>query len=156
MAGRIARENRGEIKAEAINVHLFDPVAETIEDHPANDWMIGVKRISGAAVIGIPRAVRFENIIRAVVQAAEAQRRAVVAAFRSVVEDHIENDLDPGAMQRFDHVAKLVHRAERIPARAVGLVRRKKRDRRVTPIIDQSRRGNPERRTETRASIRRL
>ena len=42
-------------------------------------------------------------------------------------------------MQHLDHVAKLVHRAKPIPARTVGLVRRKE-DRRVTPIVDESRR----------------
>jgi hypothetical protein len=31
-----------------------------------------------------------------------------------MVVDDIEDDLDPGAMQRLDHIAKLVERAERI------------------------------------------
>ena len=39
---------------------------------------------------------------------------ARVIALGGVVEDHVENDLDAGAVQRLDHVAKLVHRAERI------------------------------------------
>ena len=39
-------------------------------------------------------------------------------------------------MERFDHVAKFVHRAEWILTRAIGLMRRKKRDWRIAPIID--------------------
>ena len=43
-----------------------------------------------------------------------------------MVVDDVENDLDPGAVQRLDHVAKLVERASRIPTRAVARVRREK------------------------------
>ena len=58
-----------------------------------------------------------------------------MVAFGGVVEDHIENDLDARAVQRLDHVAKFVDRAERILTRAVGLVRRKERNRRVAPVV---------------------
>ena len=60
-----------------------------------------------------------------------------MVAFRGVVEDNVENHLDPGAMQCLHHVAELIHRAERILARAVCLMHGKERDRRVTPVIDQ-------------------
>ena len=60
-----------------------------------------------------------------------------MVAFRGVVEHNVENDLDTGPVQRLDHVAKFVQWAERVLARAVRLVRRKERDRRVTPVIDQ-------------------
>ena len=118
-------------------MHLLDPVPEAIEDHPANDRMIRVERISRPAVIGIPRRIPVENIIRAVIEAAETQRWPAMVAFGGMVEDHVENDLDPGAMQCLNHVAELIHRAERVLPRAVCLVRCKERDRRVTPVIDQ-------------------
>ena len=38
------------------------------------------------------------------------------AATTSVVEDHIENDLDSRSMQRLYHIAKLVHWAKPISA----------------------------------------
>src|SRR5205807_7889725 len=41
-------------------------------------------------------------------------------------------------MESFHHIAKLVDRAKRFLARAVGLVRREKRNRRVSPVVDQS------------------
>ena len=41
----------------------------------------------------------------------------------------------PGAMERLDHVAKLVERPERVLARAVGRVRREEGDRRVAPVV---------------------
>ena len=58
-------------------------------------------------------------------------------AFGGMVEDHVEDDLDPGAMKCFNHVAELIHWAERILPRAVWVMHCKKRDRRVTPVIDQ-------------------
>ena len=60
-----------------------------------------------------------------------------MVAFGGVVEDDVEDDLDAGAVQRLDHVAELVDRPERILARAVRLVRREERDRRVAPVVDQ-------------------
>ena len=129
----IAREDRRQIEPKAVHVHLLDPVAETVDDHAADDGMVGVERVAAAAVVGIARAVLLEDVVRAVVQPAEAQRRPGVVAFRGVVEHDVENDLDAGAVQRLDHVAKFVHRAERVLARAVGLVRREERDRLHSP-----------------------
>ena len=43
--------------------------------------------------------------------------------FGRVIEDDVENDLDARAVQRLDHVAKLVDGPERILPRAVGLMR---------------------------------
>ena len=87
--------------------------------------MIGVERISGAAVIGIARAIFVENVISAVVQATQTQRGAVMVTFRRVVEHNVENHLDTCPVQRLNHVAELVQRAERVLARAVRLMRRK-------------------------------
>ena len=63
-----------------------------------------------------------------------------VVPFGGVVEDHIENDFQACPVQRLDHVPKLIHRAERVPPRAVRLVRREERNRRIAPIVDLARR----------------
>ena len=57
-----------------------------------------------------------------------------------MVERHVEDDLDPGAMQRLHHVAELVERAEGSRARAVGRVGREKGERRVAPVVREPRR----------------
>ena len=62
-------------------------------------------------------------------------------AFSRVIEDNIENDFDFRPVQGFDHVAKLIHRPQRIVSRAVGLMRREERDRSVTPVVNQARRA---------------
>lgn len=88
-------------------MHRLDPVAKTVHDHPANDGMIGVERVPSATVVCIARPVLFEDVVRAVVQATEAQGGPTLVAFRRMIEDHVENHFDAGPMQRFDHVAKL-------------------------------------------------
>ena len=120
-------------------MHFLDPVTKAVHDHAADDRMIGVERVAGAAEIGVAGAVWLEDVVSAVVQSPETQRWAAMVAFRGVIEHHVENDFDARPVQRLDHVAKLVHRAQRILARAVRLVRRKERNRRVAPIIDSSR-----------------
>ena len=94
-----------------------------------------------AAVVGVARAVWFEDVVGAIVQTAKAQRRPLMVAFGGVIEHDVENDLDARPVQRLDHVAKLVHRTKRILTRAVRLVRRKERYRRVAPVVDPSRRA---------------
>jgi hypothetical protein len=55
-----------------------------------------------------------------------------------VVVDHVEDDLDPGAMQRLDHVTKLVESAEQIRPGAVSVMRRKKREWLISPVVAEA------------------
>jgi hypothetical protein len=57
-----------------------------------------------------------------------------------VVIDDIEDDLDPGAVQCLDHVAKFVERAQRLRPGAVPAMRREKRQGPISPIIAEARR----------------
>src|SRR5512146_3089681 len=99
--------------------------------------MVGIQGIARTAVIRIAGAVWLQDVVAEVVKATKAQGWPRVVAFGGVVEDDIQDDLDAGLVQRRDYVAKLVHRAERIAARAVRLVRSKKRHGSVAPIVDQ-------------------
>src|SRR5262247_432637 len=44
----VAVEDRGQIEPEAVHMHLFDPVPKTVQDHTANNGMIGVERVPRA------------------------------------------------------------------------------------------------------------
>ena len=37
LAVLVARQDRREVEAEAVDVHLLDPVAQAVEDQPADD-----------------------------------------------------------------------------------------------------------------------
>jgi len=60
-----------------------------------------------------------------------------VIAFRRVVVHHIQDHLDARPVQRLDHVPELVDRAQRAFRRAIAVVGREERDRRVAPIVGQ-------------------
>ena len=96
-----------------------------------------VQRVAAAGVVGVARLAPLEHVVGAVVEPAEAERRAVLVAFGGVVEDDVENHLDARPVQRLDHVAELVDRAERILPRAVGLMRREERDRLIAPVVHE-------------------
>ena len=112
MTRRITRENRSEIEAKTIYMHFLHPVAETIHDHAAYGRMIGVECVPGTTVVGVARAILFKDVVNAVIDPAKTDSRPIVVAFGRVIEYDIENDFDSRPVQSFDHVAKLVYRAE--------------------------------------------
>src|ERR1700751_2109987 len=59
----------------------------------------------------------------------------VLSAFRGMIVNHIENDLDSSAMERLDHTPELIKHGQRITARTVSGMRSKEGDRRVPPVI---------------------
>src|SRR5256884_7353343 len=63
-------------------MHLFDPIAQTIDDHSANDRMIRVQRISRATIVRIVRPVVLQNIIS--VDVWRARCRGLVKTFAKV------------------------------------------------------------------------
>ena len=122
-------------------MHFLDPVAEAVHDHPPDDGMIRIQRVPAAGVIGIAGAVLLEDVIGGVVESAEAKCRPVVVAFRSVVEDDVEDDLDAGPVQRLDHVPKFIDRAQTGPDASCrpGAGRRTRPA--IAPVVDQARRA---------------
>ena len=82
MARRIARQDRREVEAEAVHVHLLDPVAQAVDDHAADDRMVGVERVAAAGVVGIPRPVALEDVVGRVVEPAEARASGRVDRLR--------------------------------------------------------------------------
>ena len=53
----VARQDRRQIEAEAVDVHLGDPVAQAVLDQPAHDRLVGVQRVAAAGVVGVARLV---------------------------------------------------------------------------------------------------
>ena len=121
-------------------MHLGHPVTQAILDHAAHDRLIGIERVAATGVVGITGPVLLENVIGLIGQTAIAQRRPRQAAFRCVIEYNIEDDFESGAVERFDHVPKLIEDCERALQRAVRLMRGEQRNGRIAPIVALSRR----------------
>ena len=66
----LARQDRGEVEAEAVHVHLGDPVAQAVGDHLQHPGMADVDGIAGAGVVHVaPAVVRQQPVVAAVVGA---------------------------------------------------------------------------------------
>ena len=62
-------------------------------------------------------------------------RRSQFISFRCVVQHDIQNHFDPGAMKGLDHLSELQRLLPVRSSDAVGLLRRKERNRIVAPIV---------------------
>jgi hypothetical protein len=134
-AVRVAGQDRGEVEAETIHVHLADPVAETVEDQSPAYGFIGVQRVAAPAVVGVGRPVLPQEVVCVVRQSPEAQRRTGIVALRGMVVHDVQEDLDSGPVQRLDHIPEIVERPQRIVAGTVAVMGGEKRKGGVPPVI---------------------
>ena len=101
--------------------------------------MVAVERVPAARDVRVVLlVVGLEVVVDAVVEAAEADRRALVVALAGVVEDHVEDHLDAGLVEGLDHVPELVDVGALVGRDAVALVRGEEADRAVAPVVDES------------------
>ena len=122
-------------------MHHLHPVVQAVDDQPPHHRVVGVERVAGAREVGIA-AGPVVQVVDGVVQPAQAEGGAALVAFGGVVVDHVEDHLDAGAVQRLDHVAEFVEHRQRPLRRGtrggVAHMRRKERDRRIAPVVDQA------------------
>ena len=134
-----ARERRGEVEAEAVDVALDRPVAQRVHDHPQRARVLGVERVARARVVHVVvLVVGHEPVVGLVVDALEGQHRAEVVALGGVVVDDVEDHLDAGAVQRLDHALELAHLLAALAGRGVARVRGEVADRRVAPVVGEA------------------
>jgi hypothetical protein len=129
---QLAPERDAEIEAETVDMERRGPVAQRIHHHLQYARMGQIDGVAGAGVVdAMPAIVLNQAIIARVVEPAERQRRTELAAFRRMVVDDVENDLDAGCMQAADRDAHLVGTA----AREIAGFDREKSDGVVTPVV---------------------
>ena len=135
----LARERRGEVEAEAVDVALGHEVPQRVHDQPQHRRVDGVERVPGAReVLVVPRRVGHRAVVGEVVDAPEGQRRAEVVALGGVVVDDVEDHLDAGAVHRLHEPLELAHLLAVRPRRGVAGVRGEEADRRVAPVVRQA------------------
>ncbi len=104
-AVRLPPEDRAEIEAEAVDVHLEHPVAQGIHDHLQHARMARVQRIPGAGVVDVvARLVGHRPVVRVVVDALERERRPELVTLGGVVVDDVEDHLEAGLVEPADHL----------------------------------------------------
>ncbi len=129
---RFARQRGGEVEAEAVDVHLLDPVAQRVHHQLQRARMLQVHGVAaaGEVVVEAP-ALRVGDVVGGVVDAAHGQRRPEMVAFAAVVVDHVEDDLDARRVQRLHHGLELLD----LERRAVAHLRREVGEGVVAPVV---------------------
>ena len=94
VAVTVAAEHRGEVEAEAVDVHLHHPVAQRVEDEVAHHRMRRIDRLSRAGEVAVEALVVVQPVVDRVVDPAKADRRPQLVAFDRVVENDVEDHLD--------------------------------------------------------------
>ena len=150
---QLAGKRRGEIEAEAVDVHLGDPVAQAVHDQLQHVRVAHVEAVAGAGEVEVvARVLVGHAVVGEVVDPAHRQDRAHVVALGGVVVDDVEDDLDADGVQRLDHRLELLHLTLRLSASGagqlagdsavagdgVGVVRGEEGDRVVAPVVAQS------------------
>ena len=60
----------------------------------------GVQGVPGAGVVRVTHRVSIKDVVGIIGETFKTDGGPVLPAFRSMIVNHIENDLDPGPMQR--------------------------------------------------------
>ena len=103
-----------QIKPEAVDVHLGDPVPQAVHDQLQHARASHVQRIAAAGeILVIPRRVRLEPVVARVVDSAKRDRRPEMIAFGRVVVDDVEDHLETGCVQRPHHHLEFADAFER-------------------------------------------
>ena len=96
----------GQVEAESVHAVGLNPPAQAVHDHLHDVRIAHVEGVATAAGIEMA-AVMVQGVPGRMVQAAPGQGGSQGVAFRAVVVDHVENDLDAVPVQRVDHGSEL-------------------------------------------------
>src|SRR5437899_1747336 len=90
-------EDSGFIEAKPINMHLGHPIFQGIDDELLHDGVVGIYRIASPSKVPVVLLIhRCKQVVGAVRQPLETDSWTVLIALTGMVEDDIENDLNPG------------------------------------------------------------
>ena len=132
----LPRQRRGQVEAEAVDVHVGHPVPQRVHDELQHVGVAGVEGVAAAGVVDVAaRLALVQPVVGRVVDAAEAQRRPALVALGGVVVDHVEDDLDARRVQRTHHRLELAHLLAPAAAGAVRRMRGEVPQRVVAPVV---------------------
>ena len=137
LAVAAAREDGGEVEAEAVHAQVQHPVAQAVQDEVAHDGMVAVHRVAATGVVLVALPVLFHHVVDGVVDAAERECLAAHPAFGRVVEHHVEDDLDAGLVHLQHHFLEFADLLAALVGAGEARVGREERQRAVAPEVAQ-------------------
>ena len=134
----LAGEGGCQVEAEAVHVHLEDPVAQAVHDELEDAGMGHVERVPAPRVVHVVAPlVGHQPVVGRVVDAPEREGGSEVVALGGVVVDHVEDHLDPGGVEGLDHRLELGDLLAPVPRRRVSRVGGEEADGVVPPVVDE-------------------
>ena len=103
----VASEDSGKVEAEAVDMIIGYPVAQTFYNHIAHIGVITVQRITATAKV-VVTAIGHEHVIGLVVDAAIGDIRALFVTLGCMVEYHVEHYLDTVGVEFLYQILQLV------------------------------------------------
>jgi len=128
-------QDRREVEAEAVDLHLGHPVAQAIHYHLQHTRAGKIDGVAGARVVDVVTlVVGQQTVIRSVIDALERQCRAELVPLRRVVIHHVENHAEAMRVIAVDHALELAD----VGLGEVTRVSSEETDRVVTPVVGQA------------------
>ena len=105
-----AHEHWREVEAKAVDVHVFDPVAQAVGDESHRARVQRVDAVARARVVEVVALVVGDQaVVDGVIDAPQRQSRSKLIALGRVVVDDVEDDFNAGPVQRAHHGLELAH-----------------------------------------------
>ena len=102
---------------------------------------MGVYTIPGTGKIHVfPRKIFIHRVICEIVNPAEGECRSCFIFFSRMIEDHIQDNLDPGFVELFHHIPEFIDWPKEASVGAVVPMRCKKCNRLIAPVVFSPRR----------------
>ena len=123
-------------------MHFYNPVAQSVQNEALHDRMIAVEGVPDTREVTVTPAVLLQHVVDTIVQTLEGQGGASRISLGGMIEDHVEDDLNAGAVELAYHLLELANRRHWVGALRVGSFRRKEPHWIVAPVVLQGFTGN--------------
>ena len=133
----VADQRRHQVEAEAVHAHLGDPVAQRVGHQLQHPRLGGVHRVAAAGDVVVGAQVARQPVVAGVVDPPEGERGPLVTTLAGVVVDHVQDHLEPGVVQRRDHLLELPDLLTEGADRPVRGVRGEEAQGVVAPVVGQ-------------------
>jgi hypothetical protein len=111
-AAVLAGQGGREVEAEPVDVHLHQPVAERVHDQLQAECVAGVERVAAAGGVDVEAEVLgVEPVVGGLSTPRWQNVGPGVVALGRVVEHHVEDHVEAGAVEGVDHRLELGHLA---------------------------------------------
>ena len=118
-------------------MHLDHPITERGQDVVSYHGMVGVDGIASPGIVFVVAFVARQHVEDRVIHPTETERRSQFVSLCRMIEHHVQNHFDAGAVKGPDHFLELQLLLTQTSRVAIGSFGRKERCGIVSPVVPQ-------------------